>query len=159
MEDWFPGKVSPRQSVDLFAVTGEEVEEDEGGKVFPRRTWQRRLTNVGPPGWSMLLWNHTADSRQWTTHSANRPCVLHNTKEEEGSRLLLMNWGLSRVTGGAEARSLAVSLSCQAEEKGLNTLCETAAKEKLCTETATKPTDWASQLEKRYYYYSILQLF
>lgn len=85
-DEWHPGKVSLHQSVDLFAVTWRRRrrwEEVKGG--FPRRTWQRWLTNVGPPDWSMLLWRHTADSRQWTTHSANRPCVLHNTKEEEGS--------------------------------------------------------------------------
>lgn len=47
-----------------------------------KRAWQQP-SSVGPPPWSMLSWNHTADSRQWTTHSANRPCVLHNTKEED----------------------------------------------------------------------------
>lgn len=68
--------------------------------VFPRRAWQHWLTNVGPPGWSELLWNHTADSRQWTTHSANRPCVLHNTREEEGSRYNGACCSRTRVSAG-----------------------------------------------------------
>lgn len=49
VEDWFPGKVSPRQSVDLFAVTGEEVEdveEEEGGRCF--------LGEPGNADWLML---------------------------------------------------------------------------------------------------------
>lgn len=87
------------QSLKPVAVGNESLWSDDLQRRFFHRNWQRWRVNSG----ASWLASPQPMGGQWTTHCANRPCVLHNAHRGRGlspqCSLLLKHWG-SRTGGG-----------------------------------------------------------